>query len=275
MSRKQKITIRPLPDRIAKARKEGRTQQALELARQLVKFEPTEEHRELLRRVTLERGEQLQANGMWRDAATVFQNAVALGGSPEFIGGAAQKLAACGGIAQAFAAIQHVGDPALRQRVAQHAVDAAVAQGAPGKNALPAEYHAGFDLIVQAFGHYEAGRDQEARDLLQGIGLQSPFLEWKVLLRGLMAHQGNDDARALENWTRLDPARLPSRLCAALRAGIDSAFLAAQPPEVQESLRAKVMQQQGLGVAPLLCDLKDLLTRDDLGAAFRSAATIV
>src|SRR5947208_445751 len=82
---------------------------------------------------------------------------------------------------------------------------------------------------MQAFAHYEAGRDEEARNALQAIGLQSPFLEWKVFLRGLLAYSAQDNARALENWQRLDSARLPGRLSSALRASIDPTFLAAQP----------------------------------------------
>jgi len=102
----------------------------------------------------------------------------------------------------------------------------------------PRDLHAAFDLILQAFAHYEAGRDEEARAALQGIGLQSPLLEWKVLLRGPLGLPGQ--RRRTGPWKtgkRLDQARLSSRLCAPMRAGIDPAFLAAQPPAVQQTLR--------------------------------------
>src|SRR5262249_44027008 len=143
------------------------------------------------------------------------------------------------------------------------------AQGPAGKNALPPDLHAPFDLVLQAFAHYEAGRDEETRAALQGIGLQSPFLEWKVLLRGLIAYQTKDDARALETWSRLHPARWPARLCAAMRAGIDSAFLASQPAAMQQTLRNKMLQQQGLVIAPLLRDIKQILTGERFAQAFR------
>jgi tetratricopeptide (TPR) repeat protein len=275
MSKKSKIVERPLTDRIAKARREGRTQQALDLTRTLVKYEPTDAHRELLRQVTLERGQQLQANGMLRDAATVYSNALAMGGAPEFLARVAQRLAECGAVAPALAAMEQLPDPAVRQRVLHNAVDAAVTQGPAGKNSLLADLHAAFDLILQAFTHYEAGRDEEARAGLQGIGLQSPFLEWRVLLRGLLAYHAKDDARALENWQRLDQARLPSRLCATMRAGIDPAFLQAQPAAVQQTLRAKLMQQQGLAIGPLLRDLREMLHTDKLAPAFRKADQVI
>src|SRR4029077_15192902 len=69
-----KHEAKPLGERLQKARSEGRTQQALELAKQLAKQEPTPEHRELLRSVTFERGCQLLSEGKQRDAIVVFQN---------------------------------------------------------------------------------------------------------------------------------------------------------------------------------------------------------
>ena len=275
MSKKPKAPERPLSARIDKARREGRTQQALELTRALCKYEPTDAHRELLRQVTLERGQQLQVNGMLRDAAIVFGNLLTMGGSGEFRAVVAQRLAACGAVAPALAAMEQVPDPAVRQRVLQNAVDAAVACGPAGRISLPADLHAPFDLILQAFTHYEAGRDEQARGALQGVGLQSPFIEWKVFLRGLLAYVAKDDARALENWQRLDQTRLPCRLCAAMRSVIDPAYLQSQPAPVQQALRAKMMQQQGLTIAPVLRDLPEMLNSDNLAPAFRKAEQVV
>jgi tetratricopeptide (TPR) repeat protein len=156
-----------------------------------------------------------------------------------------------------------------------NAVDAALARGVAGKASLAAEWHAPFDLILQAIAHYQAGRDDDARAALQGIGLQSPFLEWKVLLRGLIAYQAKDDVRALENWSRLDPTRLPCRLCAALRASIDPDFLASQPAATQQTLRTRMMQHQRNTVAPVLRDIKKILAGERFAQAFRKAEQIV
>src|ERR1043165_4093010 len=208
MSRTATKEVWALGERIAKARREKRSQQALELANMLLKQEPTDEHRELQRQVALERGEQLLAEGKRIDAANVFKSALQKGGPPEFLTAVIEKLAACGEIGLALANLHAVAELSARQRVLQHIADAAILSGAAGKAALPAELQAGFDAILAAFRHYEAGRDDEARTLLQSIGLQSPFLEWKILLRGLMAYVARDNARALENWQRLDPARL-------------------------------------------------------------------
>lgn len=275
MSKKSTAYKKPIGERIAKARREGRTRQALDLTRTLCKYEPTDAHRELLRQVTLEHGQELQAAGKLHDAVAVFNNALTMGGTPEFVANVAQRLAACGAVAKATAALENVPDPSLRQQALSHIVDAALVQGPAGTRALPEALHAPFELILQAFAHYEAGRDEEARAALQGIGLQSPLLEWKVLLRGLLAYQTPDDARALENWQRLDQTRLPYRLCATLRAAIDPAFLQAQPAAVQQTLRTKMMQQQGMTYASALRELRELLPEDNLAPAFRKAEAIL
>src|SRR5947209_10471135 len=98
-------TATPLPDRIARARTEGRTQQALELTHQLLKQSPSAEHEELLRQVLLERGSQLQQQGHTRDAATVFATALGRGGSPEYRACIAEHLAGCGDPVRALAAL--------------------------------------------------------------------------------------------------------------------------------------------------------------------------
>lgn len=274
-SKHQAVLSRPLSEQIAKARREGRTQHALDLTRQYYKFEQTEERRELLRQVTLERGQQLYTQGSTKDAVTVYVNALTLGGTPEFVAAVAQGLALCGALAQALLVVERLPDPMQRQRVFAHVADGAVVAGPANKAHLPVELQGAFELVLQAFAHYEAGRDEEARAVLQGIGLQSPFLEWKVLLRGLLAYYAKDDVRALENWQRLDPARLPYRLAAPLRAGIDAAFLHAQPDAVQKALRAKLMQQQGVSFAPVLRELRELLHDGKLSPAFRKAETVV
>ena len=84
-----------------------------------------------------------------------------------------------------------------------------------GKSQLPAELHADFERVLLASRQIEQGSDDPAKETLQGIGLKSPFLEWKLFLRGLQAYYLNDDVRAVENWQRLNPDRVPARLAAA------------------------------------------------------------
>jgi tetratricopeptide (TPR) repeat protein len=273
VSRSSKPPPAPLTTRIARARAEGRTQQALELTRELYKHSHSPEDQELLRQVLLERGGQLQQQGHTRDAATVYGNLLDLGGTPEFRAGVAERLAACGDFARALRALGPEPDSRARQRILGHAADAALRQGPGGRATLPAELQPGFDAVMQAFAHAEAGRDEEARAALQPIGLASPFLEWKLLLRGLVAYYGRDDARAVENWQRLDAQRLPARLAAPLRLGIDPAFRAAQPAATQQALQQQATRLAGPGPATGLRELRRILadSNKSLGSAFRQA----
>jgi tetratricopeptide (TPR) repeat protein len=271
-----KTTATPLPERVARARRENRTQQALELAHQLYKQVPTAEHRELLRQVAFERGNQLHQQGHTRDAAVVFANALAMGGPAEYQATLAERLAECGDPARALQAIPPDADPKLRQRVINHVADGAVRHGPAGKVSLPADLHAGFDAVLQAFAHAEAGRDDETRAALQTIGLTSPFLEWKLLVRGLLAYYAHDDARALENWQRLDPHRIPARLAAPLRLGIDPSFRRAQPATTQNALAQQAARLCGPSGATRLTELRKALGNvRSLANAFRQAEAVI
>src|SRR5262249_20267043 len=87
--------------RVHKALQEGRTQQALELARALFKLDSSPEHLELVRQASLARARQLRANGYTRDAGIVLLNAVDLGGA-DFLKQIAQELATCGEVRRAM-----------------------------------------------------------------------------------------------------------------------------------------------------------------------------
>ena len=127
-----------------------------------------------------------------------------------------------------------------------------------------------FDRTRLAFEQVERGEDEPARETLQGIGLRSPFLEWKLLLRGLQAYYLKDDARALENWQRLNPARLPARLAAPFRCRFDAAYRAAQPAAVQGLLQTQFDQMQGTRTRRKLRELRPALAnRESMAPAFR------
>ncbi len=244
---------RELRPRLDRASREGRFQQALELAKQLYRHEPTPANRDLLLDAYLSRASQLRGAGCPHDAITVLNAGLNVAAARDLL----TRLPA---------------DSPARARVMAQAADAALAREAAGKQLLPAELHADFDRILQAFAHVQAGQDEAAREALQVIGLRSPFLEWKVLLRGLMAYYQNDDARALDNWQRLAPDRLPARLAAPLRYLIDRPYRDAQPPEVQAALRKQADRLQGDGLVERLRAVQAALTDPhSLARAFRLA----
>ena len=154
------------------------------------------------------------------------------------------------------------------------AADAAMEIGPAARDRLPAAIRPAFDAVHAAFALYESGQDEPAREHLQLVGLASPFLEWKVLLRGLIAYAGGDPARALDNWSRLVPARLAAKLIAPVRFSLDQPFRAAQSPETQTALQMRA-DRLVRGLAPKLRSLQRLLTRPRLADAFRQAETLL
>src|SRR5581483_6326858 len=141
---------------------------------------------------------------------------------------------------------------------------------------LPPPLHEGFDAVVRAFHESEAGRDEAAREALQRIGLQSPFLEWKLLVRGLIAYYQQDDVRALDNWQRLDKDRLPARLAAPVRFQIDRAFRDACTPEMTATLQRATVQLQGTSASqPLRAIQAALANSHSLDEALRLAPNAI
>lgn len=269
----------PSPDlrrRIERARQEERFQQALDLARQLHKQQPTPANLDLLKDVSLDRARQLRAQGHARDAANLLEMAENLDpASSAWLEKLAVELSHCGEAGKALALLGRLPpDSPVADRVRALAVDAALSHEAAGKSQLPPILHADFERILEAFRQVEAGQDEAARTTLQAISFKSPFLEWKLLLRGLMAYYQNEDERALENWQRLDAERLPARLAAPLRFHLDQAYRAAQPPGTQTALQGQFDRLQGSVLLPGLRRIQAALAdrqQESLASVFRQA----
>lgn len=265
-----------LKRRITKAVSEGRSQQALELAKELHRHEPTPDNDALLRKVYLERIRQFRREGRTRDAASLLDHVVKLpAADPAWLESLAVELAHTGDVARALEIAARSGNSQVQSQVQAIAVDVALSKQQAGRALLPESHRPQFDLILQAFAQLEAGQDEAMKETLQGIGLSSPFLEWKLLLRGLQAYYTSDDVRALENWSRLRPDRLPARLAAPFRFGIDPGFRAAQPPETQTALQRQGERQQGPNLTMSLRSLQAAVSAENLPQAYRLAEGIV
>lgn len=263
-------------ERIERTRREGKYQQALDLVKQLYKAEPTPAILELLKDVYLRRAEQLRGQGYLRDAATVLEVAGRYDEkNVEWLGKLATEMARCGEVTRTLAMAAKLPENA-RSGLMGPLVDGAIQQGKAGRDSLPADLRPEYDQVILAFAHAEAGRDDAAKEAMQSIGLRSPFLEWKVFLRGLQAYYVNDDDRARDNWQRLDPARLPARLAAPFRAAIDPAYRAAQPPQTQAILAQQHEQMQATTEGAAVKDLRaNFNDHRSVSRAYRAAEQVM
>ena len=126
----------------------------------------------------------------------------------------AGEMALCGDIARTLALMKTCR---LRRRPASlsHVADAAMQQEAAGRAALPPPLQA--DLIALSGFPASGGRPgRGGPETLQGIGLRSPFLEWKLLLHGLQAYWQNDNDRARGELAAADAGALAGAVVGTL-----------------------------------------------------------
>jgi tetratricopeptide (TPR) repeat protein len=256
------------------ALKAGRPDQALGFARQHARERPGPEADALLRRCHLAAAQLAATSGTFREAHAILSDAEQVAADdPKYWERLAELRADLGDFGRALQLAEKV--PTARPRILGHIADRAVREGPNGASLLPDDLKPGLELVRQAFAHYEAGRDEPARETLNGIGLSSPFLEWKLLLRGLIAWTANDTPRALENWSRLTPARLPARLAAPFRLAADKTFAATLPADRLPIVARQADHLSGSLNESLRRLRKQLANEETVPAALETARVLV
>jgi tetratricopeptide (TPR) repeat protein len=231
---------------------------------------------ERLAKLYLDAAEHYLAAGHTRDARDVLDRALKRAAdrpglsTPEWLTAVASGFARAGEPARALGVI----DPPP-PAVLAHVADFCLVKGDGGRALLPEAHRPAFDAVCEAFARHQASDDDAARAALQNVGLTSPFLEWKLLVRGLIAYAASDDARAAENWQRLDPQRLPARLVAPLRLAVDPAFRSAVPPEQMFELQRRADRLTGDPAVGLRSLQASIGHEGGLAEAFRQAAALL
>jgi len=266
----------PLARRVELSLKEGRIPQALELAKQFARQEPGLVSEALVRKCFLRAAEAQVNRGAFRDAHSVLTEAEKVScEDPAWWERLAELRADVGDHSRALQLLDKVPDVAARPRILGRLADRAIKEGSSGRAMVPDDLKPQFESVRKAFVEYEAGRDEPAREALNAIGLGSPFLEWKLLLRGLMAWSTNDTPRAFDNWSRLSPDRLPAKLAAPIRFAADKAFASSLPAD-RHAVVSKQAEQLTGGLTEGLRRLrKQVVNEDMLPAAFETARTVV
>lgn len=140
-------------------------------------------------------------------------------------------------------------------------VDEAFRRGTSGRVLLPKSLRPTFQRFQKAFRFLASGDDESALELVRPIGRNSPFAEWKLVLRGLSAYYRQDDARALENWSRLQPDRMPARMVAPYRLRIDPAFAQALSPAGRHKLTELGKRLEAQPVLTVLRQMQERFAR--------------
>ncbi len=263
----------PTPARVEAALRAADLPGAVRAARDLHESAPTADNLALRKRVLREAADALIDAGRSFNVVLTEADAVTPD-DPAWLSERAAWLAKAGKLADALARVEPLADPAARTKLLGHAADRAVRT--KSLDGLPVEFHPAAAAVQAALSHHAAGDDEAARESIQGVGLQSPFLDWKLFVRGLAGYAAGDDGRARENWQRLDPARLATRLAAPLRAVIDPEYKVAQ---VSDAAAMLAKRYELLTAGPVLDGLRAV--RQELGrdkplvAAFRYAGVVL
>lgn len=277
MARKRTVRTAPAPtaERVDAATRKGDFATAVDLAKRLVAFD-SKPHNEAILRQTLLRAAQHYLNtDQFQVYLAIIRDAQQQKCTDaDWLRSCAVMMAKGGQVVQAEVMTASLNDPTLKAKLTGHYVDWLVRERDPA--AVNEEQRPAFDAITKGFLHYQAGKDEAAREALNAIGLSSPFLEWKLLLRGLIAWSSNDDARAVENFSRLNPERLPFQLAAPIRIKIDPAFIANQPESTAGTYQMQYRSLHTGGVLSKLRKLQPELARQKkLKSAFKAAESII
>ncbi|MEO8272141.1 MAG: hypothetical protein ABI557_20695, partial [Aureliella sp.] len=81
---------------------------------------------------------------------------------------------------------------------------------------LPAELRTQATAVAEALEMLRQGADVQAIESLKDIPRSSPFADWRLFVRGLVACYAADMTAARDAWGRLDQSRRPARIAAVL-----------------------------------------------------------
>lgn len=84
------------------------------------------------------------------------------------------------------------------------------------RDQLPTELQLQATAVSAALELLRQGADAQALEGLKDIPRASPFADWRLFVRGLVACYAADMSAARTAWERLDPARRPARIAAVL-----------------------------------------------------------
>lgn len=113
---------------------------------------------------------------------------------------------------------------------------------------LGADIQAEATLVREALDLTARGKPHAALDRLAGIGRKSPYADWRLFVRGLVAFQGGDRAAAREAWHRLEHGRRPARIAAVLGRAWDEVAAGPAVAEAAANVDSSAAVQAAIGL---------------------------
>lgn len=216
--------------------------QALKDAKVCYRQEKTAEHRAFLEQAFASRANELMQMGMRQEGTSVVENLLELGVTDAQVREQLPEIMLALGMSAATGGPQLTGlSPEARERVLIAAADRAVVKS---QSAVDGELKAGLAAIRSALKAVDENDAQRAIEALNPISRNSPFADWKLFIRGLIAYFDNNREVMLANWSRLNPDRAAVTIARQLQE-LDT--LAADRNAVASSEAASRLERAALG----------------------------
>lgn len=217
MSRRQKQKQRkqhttPNPETLAEtALERGNFKDALKQARVAARKNPSPANQQLLEFAMLQRARQLHQTSHPEQCLDLLDSLAKAATNPDVIEALPEFLMRVGVLDRY---------PQYSDRVSQHDRDSIRAGELDREicSASAKDRCREAELVRSALEAVERGEDDQATDILRGIGRQSLAADWRLFVRGLMAWYRRDIEAAEQNWTRLNPDRAATKIADRLRS---------------------------------------------------------
>jgi tetratricopeptide (TPR) repeat protein len=188
--------------------------EAVKRAKNWLRSDPGESARELLQRALFGRARQLYQGKLLQQARNVLDELLRLGSPPADFQEEVARLGVLLGVGtgdRQAAELLH-SDPYLLARLA----DQTLQHPESCRGACPAQIAREAAAVRGALEAIEQDNAEQAIGLLSSVSRDSPFADWKLFARGLIAYYARQTDRMLANWTRLDPDRPAAQVAQAL-----------------------------------------------------------
>lgn len=208
--KKQKQTTPNAEALAAAALQKGNFKDALKQARVAARKTPSTDNQLLLEFAMLQRARQLHQTSHAEQCLDLLESLAKSATHPEVIE-ALPELLLRAGVLDRYPQYRDRVSQSDRNSVRAGELDREICSATPKNRGQDAE------LVRSALQAVERGDDDQANQILRGIGRQSLAADWRLFVRGLMAWYRRDLETAEQNWTRLNPDRAATKIVERLR----------------------------------------------------------